>query len=344
MSLQDKINFARHLHLTIKSGISLVDGLQLVKEQNSSRAMRAIVADLIQGINRGRLLAESLEKHRKVFGDFFIGVVRMGERSGNLSQNLLYLSDELMKRKDLNGKIKAALVYPIIILVATIGITLFLIFFVLPRILPILMDLGTELPATTKALVWVVEFASAYGLYALGGLIILAVGFKTLLKADQIRFWFDYAVFFLPVISRMTTSITMTQFTRTLNLLLKSGLAIVDALEVSKGTVGNLVYKREVERAMEHVKKGEQIASYLSVHKRFFPIMVSNLIKIGESTGHLEENLLYLSEYYEREVDEGVKGLTALLEPFLLLFMGLMVGFVAISIILPIYQIAAPQF
>ena len=343
VSLQDRINFARHLHLTIKTGLSLVDGLRLIEEQTSSSSFRKIIRGLIDGINNGRFLSEGLRGHSRLFGEFFISVVEIGEKSGNLSESLLHLAEELEKKKDLHSKVKAALIYPAIIFFATVGITLFLIFFVLPKILPILGDLQVELPATTRFLIWLVHVVSAYGLFIAVGALFLIIVINLLLRLPRVRFFFHFLALYVPVLSKITKGVTMVDFTRSLNLLLRSGVTIVDALTISAGGLRNMYYEREVKRAIEYVRRGSQIAEYLHSRKRYFPLMVTNLIRVGEMTGNLEQNLLYLAEFYEREVDEQVKNLTSILEPLLLLIMGLLVGFVAISIILPIYKISTPS-
>ncbi len=344
ISLQERINFARHLHLTIQTGLALVDGLRLIEEQAQSRFFRSIIRELIDDIQNGKFLSEGLRRHARLFGSFFVSVVEIGEKSGNLSESLLHLAEELEKKKELHSKVKAALVYPVIILFATVGITLFLVFFVLPKILPVLSDLQVELPATTRFLIALVNFASEYGAYAAGGVFLFIVFLHLLLRVRRVRFFSHLLLLHVPVLSKVSLGVTMVDFTRSLGLLLRSGVNIIDALTIAAGGLRNMCYEREILAAAQYVRKGEQIAEYMRRRKRRFPPMVINLIRVGETTGHLEENLLYLAQFYEREVDDNVKNLTSVLEPFLLLTMGLLVGFVAISIILPIYKISTPSF
>ena len=301
-----------------------------------------IISRLVAALNSGKFLSEGLSRYRSVFGDFFISIVQVGEKSGKLSENLLHLSLELRKKKELQSKIVGALVYPIIIFVATIGITIFLVFFILPKILPVLQDLHVALPLSTRILIFIVNMSTQFGLYILGGGIILLICVRALFQFSFVRFFFHRIVLYIPIVSGLTRRVTLVDFSRSFGLLLQSGVSIVDALTISAGTIRNLYYRQLILFSVEHVSKGEQVADYFAKHQYLFPIMFSNLLKIGESTGHLESNLFYLSEYYEGEVDDSVRGLTAIMEPLLLLFMGLMVGFVAISIILPIYKISQP--
>lgn len=337
--LQEKINFARHLSVSIKSGMSLIDALKLIQGQSNSKKFSHLLGKVIEDVENGQFLAQSLAKFQYIFGDLFVNMVKVGETSGNLSQSLLYLAGEIKKQREINRRIKGALIYPLIILIATIGVTLFLTLFIFPKILPIFVSLKIQLPFTTQLVIYVLSFLQFYGLYVLGGLVLLFIFGKGMLAVRRIHFLFDRLTINLPFISQVVMNITMTSFTRSLSVLLKSGMTLVDALEIARGTFHNLYYQREIEYMAEGVKKGESMARYLAQNHRIFPPMLTSMIQVGESTGNLEENLAYLSDYYESEVDETLKNLTTILEPVLLLTMGLLVGFIALSIITPIYQV-----
>ena len=337
--LQERINFARHLSITIKSGLPILEALRLIKTQASSKMLGKIIESIIKDIENGQFLAQALQKYNHIFGDLFINLVKVGETSGNLSETLLHLSAELKKQRAVNQRIHGALIYPAVILVVTVAITLFLTLFIFPKILPIFLGLGIQLPFTTRLVIQFLTFLSRYGLVGFGGVIVFVVAVRLVLSVEKIHFVFDRALLSVPFISKILTNLTMTSFTRSLSVLLKSGMDIVEALKVAKGTFHNKYYRGEVEKIVNSVKKGESIARYLATRPCLFPPMLTGMIQVGESTGNLEQNLLYLSEYYESEVDEIVKNLTSILEPVLLLFMGLVVGFIALSIITPIYKI-----
>jgi len=340
LPLQEKINFSRHLSIVIKAGLPLIDGLRVIKNQLTSKMLIKIVDRMIEGIDRGQSLADSLEDHKNIFGDFFINIVRVGEASGTLSQNLVYLSEELKKSKDLKRKVKSALVYPIIILIATVAITAFLTFVVFPKIIPVFSGLDIELPATTKILISVLDFSKNYGWLLLGGIIALLIGLKFLSRVKAVKYLLHRSVFFIPTVSNLVAYVNIANFSRILGLLLRSGVRIVEAITITSGTFDNLVYRRILSKAEDEVRRGEQLAEYLSKYSKFFPPLLTGMVQIGENTGNLEENLFYLADYYTEEVDNKIHGLTNLLEPVLLLVMGLLVGFVAISIIMPIYSIS----
>lgn len=340
LSIQEKINFARHLAIVIKAGLPLIEGLKIIRNQLRSKTLAEIVDVLIADVDKGQSLADGLESHRHVFGDFFINIIRVGETSGTLAQNLIYLAEELKKAKDLKAKIRSAMIYPMVILVATVAITAFLTFVVFPKIIPVFSGLNIKLPATTRILIEVLEFSKAQGWKVILGLAVFLTGFKFLFRVPAVKYFFDRAVFLVPVVSSLVINVNMANFTRILGLLLKSGIRIVEAVTITSSTFRNLVYQRALFNANEQIRRGQQLAEYLEAQEKFFPLLLSGMIKIGENTGNLEDNLFYLSEYYTEEVDNKIHLLTTLLEPLMLLLMGLFVGFVAVSIILPIYSIS----
>lgn len=341
ISVQDRINFARHLSLVVKAGLPVYEGLKIIQEQTDSPVLKRVLESLINDVNNGKFLADGLSRYEHLFGVFFINIVRVGEASGTLAKNLLYLADELRRQKELQTKVRSAMIYPLVILVMTIGVTGFLTFYVFPKLVPVFASMNVELPATTRILLTVLGFLKTYGLYTLGGLIIFLIGGRLILKHTRpVRYFMNRLLFVIPVVSDLTISVNMVNFSRVLGLLLKSGVKIVEALDITRNTFGNLVYQRVLVAAREEIRKGGQLGVYLASQKQFFPPLVYGMVRIGESTGNLEENLEYLAEYYDDEVDTKLHSLTALIEPLMLLMMGLLVGFVALSIITPIYSIS----
>lgn len=339
ISTQEKINFTRHLAIVIKAGLPLFEGLKIIRRQVTSRTLKSVIDQVILDINNGQFLSDALERHNHLFGDFFINIIRIGETSGTLSSNLLYLAEEMKKSKTLKGKVRSALIYPAIILLATVGITSLLVFYVFPKILPVFGSLKVELPFTTRLLISGVEFLQAYWPYIVGGAFGFVILFKLLMRVRRFHYFIHRMGFYLPVFSKLTVDINTANFARVFVVLLKSGVKIVEALNITSKTFVNLVYQDEIARAAESVRKGEQFAAYIAGKRRFFPPLFTGLVEIGENTGNLEDNLSYLADYFTEEIDMSLKNLTALIEPLLLLFMGLVVGFVALSIITPIYSI-----
>lgn len=339
LSLQDKINFARHLSITIKAGLPLLEGIRIIRRQATKRSFGRVLDDIIQNINNGQTLADSLDNFRSTFGDFFINIIRIGESSGTLGANLLYLADELQKNRALKKKVRGAMVYPIAILIATVGITMLLLFFVFPKVIPIFSSLNVKLPLTTVILINILNFTSAYGLWVVVGLFVFSIGFRLMYRLPRVKYLVHLSFLYIPVLSRLIVNINMAHLSRVLGVLLKSGTGIVEAVNITGRTFSNMVYRKALEDAAERIRRGEQFAEYLRLNHKFFPMLLSSMIEIGENTGNLEENLFYLFEYYTEEVDDALKNLTTFLEPLLIVIMGFVVGFIAISIITPIYSI-----
>lgn len=337
--LSEKILFTKHMSMMIQSGMSVIDSLHLIRRQVKSRSFGRILDQLIIDVENGQFLSVGLARFKRNFGELFVSIIKIGETSGTLSINLNYLSGELKKQAALRAKIRSALIYPIVILFATFGVVGILVFFVLPRILPIFSSLRVELPLSTRILVAVSNFLFAYSILVFLGLVVFVIIFSFLLRLPKVRFVWHGLLLFIPFVGGMVKSVNMANFCRTLGILLKSGTAIVDALTITADTLPNLVYRNEILKTAEKVKRGEAIHKYLNERERLFTPTVSRMIEVGEATGNLDNNLLYLADFYENEVDETSKNLSSVLEPALLVIMGAIVGFVAVSIITPIYEV-----
>lgn len=339
LPLAEKILFTKHLSMMIQAGMPEIESLRLIRRQAKSRSFIYILDRVLKDLENGQFLSVSLAPFINIFGDLFINIIKIGEASGTLSENLNYLSTELKKSQQLRKKIQSAIIYPIVILVATVGVTGALVFFVLPKIMPIFASLNVKLPITTRILIGVSNALYNYWLWILLGFAAFIIVIVLLLKIRIIRFAYHRFIIFLPIIGGIAKSANMANFSRTLGLLLKSGVTIVEALNIAGNSLPNLVYQREIHNAAQRVKSGESINKYLTERERFFPPTISRMIEVGETTGNLDTNLLYLAEFYENEVDEATKNLSSILEPLMLLVMGGIVGFVAISIITPIYEV-----
>jgi type IV pilus assembly protein PilC len=341
ISVQDRINFARHLSLVVKAGLPVFEGLKIIQSQTESKTLQRIIESLITDINNGKFLADGLERYQHVFGNFFVNIVRVGEASGTLAKNLLYLAEELRRSKELEGKVRSAMVYPMVILIATLGVAGFLTFFVFPKLVPVFAGMNVQLPITTRILLGTLGFAKSYGIIVIVGAILFYFLCRFIFKAvTSVRYVIHNMLLYVPVLSDVMIDVNMVNMTRVLGMLLKSGVKIVEALDITAHTFNNLVYKKFLVLSEDEIKKGGQLGVFLSEHKHYFPPLVSGMVRIGESTGNLEDNLAYLAEYYDEEIDTKLHSLTSLIEPIMLLFMGLLVGFVALSIITPIYSIS----
>ncbi|PIT92088.1 MAG: hypothetical protein COU08_04525 [Candidatus Harrisonbacteria bacterium CG10_big_fil_rev_8_21_14_0_10_42_17] len=339
VSLQEKILFSKHMAIAIKSGMSLIDSIRLIEKQTKSKSLKKILNDVSENLTRGVFLSTVLEKYENVFGNLFINIIKIAEASGTLPENLNYLASELKKKHDLRKKIRGAMVYPIIILIMTIIIVTVMVLFVFPKIFPLFESLDVELPLTTKLLLAFSNFIRDYGFWAAGGVVVFVIGVRTLFRVKSVRYVYHRFLIGVPLFHRAVIAFNMANMTRTMALLLRSGVHIVDATKISANSLTNLVYQRELNEAADQIRQGIYFSKHLSEKPRIFPQIAANMIAIGENTGNLTDNLFYLAEFYEADLDDFVKNLSSILEPILLLFMGVIVGFIALSFITPLYQI-----
>lgn len=337
--IQEQVLFARHLAVMAKAGLPLLDGLKMVQKEAKSKAMLKILERVIVDVNNGQFLSASLEKFKSTFGSLFINIIRVGESAGILPENLNYLAEELKKKREMRKKVVGALIYPAVILTATLGVTGTLIVFIFPKILPVFKTLNVKLPLTTRILIVISNALTNYGLFVILGFVIAVAALWLISKNRKIRFLMHHALLRTPIFGKMIKDVNLSNFSRTLGLTLKSDIKVVEALSITAESLSNPVYKQELSKVAEEVKKGEALAPYFAKRKNLFPLMVSQMIAVGETSANLSDTLLYLSEFYDGEVNDTTKNLTNVLEPILMVIMGAMVGFVAISIITPIYEI-----
>ena len=339
VSGKEKIFFAKRLAFLVRAGVPILEGLTILRAQAKSRSKKIILDQIIKDVSNGQYLHISLGKFRKIYGDFAINVIRVGEMSGVLDENLNYLAEELKKRRLMKRKVLGALVYPAIIVLATFLITGMLMVVVFPKILPIFQSLNVKLPFTTLALIAISNFLKVYGLWVLLAVLLLPFLIMFLRRNKKIAYALDYSILYMPVAGNIAQNYELANLCRTLGLLLRSDVKVVDALNIAAETTGGRPYAFALKELSQHVMRGEKIALHLGKFTSLFPDLMVQMIGIGESTGRLSETLIYMADLYEDEVVEIVKNLSSVLEPILMVIMGVIVGFVAISIITPIYQV-----
>ena len=338
-STKERVTLAKRLAFLVRAGVPIVQGLYILKKQAGSKSKILLLEKVIADVSSGQFLSSSFAKFKNIFDQFAINIIKIGEESGRLDQNLEYLAEELQKKQLLKRKIRSALMYPFFILIATLGITGLIIFFVFPKILPIFKSLNLALPLTTKMLIFINDFGVNYGLYVVLLLVLLVVLFLIMMRQRVFRFFVHRILLRLPLFGTIFKSYHMANFCRTLGLLLKSDVRIVKAFSIAGDTTSNLVYRQELVNISNEINKGVKIVDSMERHPHLFPSMLSQMLSIGETTGRLDETFIYLSELYENELDDTTKNLSTILEPALMIFMGVVVGFIAISIIAPIYAV-----
>lgn len=330
--------FAKHLSLMLKSGLAITEALKILY-QSSRGKFQDMIGDVYNSVKAGRSLAETLRRYPKAFSSFFIGAVYAGEASSTLDKSLENIAVQLKKEKDLADKIKGALMYPVIILVTGFVMSLFLAFYILPKIVPLFVGMKMKLPWTTRALIAFSDLVESHGGLLLTGIIAVTIALLWLARQQFAKPFFHKLWLNTPIAKDIIKQANLARFARTLGSLLASGVNIVEALHISSETATNHYYQQALINVKRTTSRGSRLAVGLGKYKNYFPDMAVRMIAVGEESGKLEETLFYLADFYEAEVDNTTKNLSTLIEPILLITIGLGVGFLALSIITPIYGI-----
>ena len=339
LSTKDQIVLFRRLAVLLKAALPILECLQLLKRQTRSKAARDTLKILVTDIEQGLALSKSLSKFKNSFSPLTLSLVAVGEASGALDKNLLHIAHVLEKTQSLKRKILSALIYPAFIVIGTLGITAFLTIYLFPKIMPIFRSLNFELPWTTKLVLSLSNVLShQWGLIIISLLVIIFSGWR-FLGNPKILFRVQLTFLKLPILSRLIQNYELANFCRTLGALLDSHIVIVEAINIAAQASGNLVYQKTFLKISEAVTRGQKISLTLDQEQKLFPAITTELLAAAETAGNVSETLIYLSQFHENEVDDLTKNLTTLIEPVLMVFMGLLVGLVALSIITPVYEV-----
>ena len=338
VSIGARALFARHLAVMLKSGVTLTEALSTTRDA-ARGSLKAALEHVLQAVETGRSLSSAFADYPHIFPPLFVQATYAGEVSGTLSENQENIARELEKEKELVTKIRGALLYPAVVLVAAFLLALGLSFFVLPKIVPLFQGLRTELPLTTRALIRFSNFISAHGVSTAVGIILGACILVWLAKRPATRPFTHLIILRAPITGTMARNANMTRFSRTLGMLLRSGVSIDEALTITQKSLGNYYYQQALVAASMRIVKGARLSESLADYPHLFPMIATKMIRVGEEAGRFEETLLYLASFYEAEVDASTRTLSVVLEPLLLLLIGLVVGGLALAIITPIYEI-----
>ena len=340
VTLQQKLLFAKHLSLMIKAAMPINESIAVLADEASGR-FKFILKKVLQSIEAGNHLADSLAKFPRVFSGFFVSLVEIGEQSGTLEQSLINLAEHLRKNSELLSKIRGALIYPTIILTAVTGLTFTITVYVLPKLSGFFSSLKTELPWSTKLLVAVSGFMIGHWRAVL--LAMLAMVFALLIARlwRPTRWAMHWTYFHIPIVRRFTMKSNLASFCRSMGLMLNSGMTLDRALEIAGQNARNLHYTHEIALLLAKIKKGQTLGQAMHDRSHRFPVISSSMITVGEKSGNLAETFSFLASFYEEEIDNMSKNLSTILEPALLVFIGGVVAFVVMSIITPIYSLTS---
>ncbi len=332
-----KVTFAKHLSLMIRAGLPIDESVRVLRDQAQGR-FRRVLSKVLQNVESGRPLSEGFAEYPGVFSELFIATVRAGEASGTLEESMNDLALQLAKSYELQRKIRGAMIYPIIVLTAAAGIGIGLAYFVLPKVISLFQSITVQLPLTTRLLIGLSRFLVAHGTAFFLGVAFTVIVIVQILKLKPIRPFTHYVLLKLPVFGKLAQNFNLANFARTMATLLKSGLSIGDAFQITSNTLRNVRYKKALLRVREATETGIPASTTLEEFPKLFPAITSRMIAVGERTGNLEDTFGYLAEFYEDEVDNMTKNLSTILEPVLLIVIGLFIAGIAIGIITPIYN------
>jgi type IV pilus assembly protein PilC len=339
IKLDDLVIFSRQLATMIEAGIPLVHTLRILAEQIEVKSLQSVVNTIREDIEAGMSFCDALSKHPKIFSGLFINMVRAGESSGMLDEVLDRLASYLEKSAALNRKIRSSLVYPAVVVTMAILITAVLLLKVVPTFKGIFDMLGGQLPFPTQILIAISNMFRKYFLYTFGSLVLLTLVFKKYISTEKGRYRFDASLLKAPVLGPLSQKVAIAKFSHTFATLVRSGVSILNSLEIVSKTSGNKVIEEAVESCSNSVRDGEPISKPLS-KSGVFPPMVCRMITVGEQTGQLEKMLSKIAQFYDEQVDAATAALTSMIEPLVIAFLGIVIGGIVIALFLPVFKIS----
>ena len=339
IKLQDKIIFARNLSAMINAGLSLSRALGVLERQSTNLKFKKVLQSLTYNISKGKSLSDGMKEFPKVFPPLFVSMVGAGEESGNLADSLLIVGNQLEKTYLLKKKIKGAMIYPAIVISAMIIIAILMFIFVVPTLSETFKSMNVELPTSTAIIIGISEFLANHGILALLIVVIVVTVLLILIRTPKGKRYGELTLLHLPIFSKLVKESNSARTARTLSSLLSAGVDVVEAISITKSVVQNSFYKDVLTAAGENVQKGIALSAIFMENSNLYPVLVGEMIEVGEETGKLSDMLLRVAEFYENEVDTATRDLSTIIEPILMVVIGAGVGFFAVSMITPMYSI-----
>jgi len=338
VSLTDRLFFTRNLLMMISAALSLTKAIEILSGQSKNKQFQAALIDIRENIQKGKTFSESLAKYPEIFSEIYQGLIKVGEESGTLEDVLKTLTLQMEREHDLKSKIKGAMIYPAVVVSAMVGIGILMMVMVIPKLAETFRELNVELPTTTKVVIALAEFMSQRWYVLILLLIFLIFLFRMALRRKSVKKAIDSFTLKIPVFSQIIKKLNCAYTSRTLSSLISAGVPIVNALEITSRALGNEYYKKAMIESSEKVKKGEKMSSVLFSYQKFYPPTFIQMVAVGEETGQTAQILAKLADFYEEEVSNAAKNLSSLIEPILILVIGIVIGFFAISMLQPMYS------
>ncbi len=337
--LKEKMIFTRNLAVMVSSGLTVSRAIHNLSVQTKNKAFKKILLSVYDEVQAGRTLADGLAKYPRVFNELFVNMISVGEVSGNLEEILDILALQLEKEHDLLSKVRGALIYPSVIVVAMIGIAVLMLTYILPQIIGVFKDMDVKLPATTLFIMAMSDFLRNNALLSTGIFLGVIIGTKLFAGTAPGKRVFALTFLYLPIIGNIIIKVNCARFARIYSSLLKSGIPVVHGLTIVSKTLGNVYYKDALAEAISEVQKGVDLSKIIGKYQHIFPVLVTQILEVGEETGKTETVLQRLAEFYEEEVSQITKNMSSIIEPILMLLIGGGVGFFAVAMLQPMYSV-----
>lgn len=341
VKVKEVVIFIRQFSVLISASVTLSDALQLLAAQTEGKILKKVIAEIAGNVEGGMRLSDAFEKHSKIFSKFFINVVRSGETSGKLDEVLNYLADELEKDYDMLSKIKGAMIYPVFVFFGLVIVGGIMMVFVVPKLVNMMLETGGELPASTRALIAISNFFVHFWPLMIMGMIGLAMLFRYFKKTKKGRKLIDSISLKVPIFGNLINKIYLVRFSRSLRTLIIGGSTITSGLKVAAGVIDNSVYQDLISQTIKEVEDGNSISGVFMAHSEIIPGMVPQMMMVGEKTGRLDFTLEKIVDFYTREIDNIVANLMTLMEPIIMVVMGIGVGVMVAAIVMPMYQMSS---
>lgn len=339
VTAKDLVIMSRQLAVMVDAGLPLVEALQILVKQTRNPKLKKIVSEVGDEVEGGARLSLAFSKYPKQFSKFYISIIKSGETSGQLAEVLNYLADQLEKDYDLKSKIRGAMMYPAFIMSGLFGVGILMMVYVVPKMTEILKEANTELPLSTRMLIGLSDWMVVYWWLLLIGIAVAIVGFRFALRYPKVRWGFDLAKIYFPIFGTLSRQIYVVRITQSLSTLSAGKVPLADALAVVKDIVGNSVYEEIIAETIREVRDGNSVAGVF-LRTSHVPDMMSQMMSVGEETGRLDDILKRLTDFYSREIDNLVRNMVTLIEPLVMIIMGVAVGVMVAAIILPMYTLS----
>jgi len=338
VSVSEKMIFARNISVMIGAGLALARALEILSEQTKSKKFKNTIKALVEDIKKGQFLSDAMLKHPDVFSKLFVSMVKAGEEGGNLTESFNIVSKQLEREYELKRKVRGAMIYPAIIFTAMIVIGILMLMYVVPTLVSTFEELDIDLPPSTQFIISMSNFISSSTTLFLLSVAAFIAFFVWFFRTDFGRKITGAAFFRLPVIKPLIQKINSARTARTMGSLVTSGVDILRAIEITEDVIQNQRFKSVLREARTKIQKGDSLSSVFKAHTNLYPMLVGEMIAVGEETGKLSDMLFRLADFYEGDVAESTKDLSTIIEPVMMIIIGVAVGFFAISMISPLYS------